>query len=74
MPSTDHGIAYAGTLGSWRKSSYSGGSGAECLEVAVGNPDVPVRDSNSPHGPVITFAAPHWTTFVAAVVEGQFDI
>lgn len=30
----------------WRKSSYSGGDGGNCLEVATGDPDiVPVRDS-----------------------------
>ncbi|MFJ4204811.1 DUF397 domain-containing protein [Streptomyces sviceus] len=23
---------------SWRKSSYSGGSGGDCLEVAIGHP------------------------------------
>ncbi|MFH9615013.1 DUF397 domain-containing protein [Streptomyces pratensis] len=57
----------------WYKSSFSGANQGECLEVAVGHPDVPVRDSKTPHGPVIAFSAPHWTTFVAAVVDGRFD-
>ncbi|MET8174519.1 DUF397 domain-containing protein [Streptomyces clavifer] len=74
MPNTNQSAACAGTSGRWRKSSYSGASGAECLEVALGHPIVPVRDSKAPHGPVIAFSAPRWTTFVTAVVEGQFDI
>ncbi|MFJ6833016.1 DUF397 domain-containing protein [Streptomyces sp. NPDC091209] len=49
----------------WRKSSYSGGQGGDCLEVADGHPSlVPVRDSKNPLGPVITFGAAAWGTFV----------
>ncbi|MFD7314605.1 MULTISPECIES: DUF397 domain-containing protein [unclassified Streptomyces] len=54
----------------WRKSSYSGGSNGDCLEVADGYPDVPVRDSKSPHGPVLVFPAAGWSVFVAAVSSG----
>ncbi|MFF8290873.1 DUF397 domain-containing protein [Streptomyces sp. NPDC016309] len=50
----------------WRKSSYSGGDGADCLEVADGHPDmIPVRDSKSPTGPVLVFRAAAWSSFVA---------
>ncbi|MFD7116212.1 DUF397 domain-containing protein, partial [Streptomyces sp. NPDC059922] len=45
----------------WRKSSYSGGSNGECLEVADGYADVPVRDSKSPHGPALFFPAAGWS-------------
>ncbi|MFD7220941.1 DUF397 domain-containing protein [Streptomyces sp. NPDC059892] len=54
----------------WRKSSYSGGSNGECLEVADGYADVPVRDSKSPLGPVLVFPAAGWAVFVAAVSSG----
>ncbi|MFJ9059004.1 DUF397 domain-containing protein [Streptomyces sp. NBC_00111] len=74
MHSTDHAVACVGRLSGWRTSSYSGGSGAECLEVGVGHPHIPVRDSKAPHGPVVTFSAPHWAAFVAAVADGQLDI
>ncbi|WP_326787051.1 DUF397 domain-containing protein [Streptomyces sp. NBC_00151] len=48
----------------WRKSSYSGGEGGNCLEVANGHPGpVPVRDSKNP-GPVIAFGAEAWGAFV----------
>ncbi|MFD3606770.1 DUF397 domain-containing protein [Streptomyces atroolivaceus] len=74
MHNVDPTVADDRTLTGWRKSSYSGGANGECIEVADGCTDIPVRDSKAPHGPVITFSAPHWTTFVAAVVDGQFDI
>ncbi|BFO22424.1 DUF397 domain-containing protein [Streptomyces sp. KM77-8] len=55
----------------WRKSSYSNGSGGDCVEVAVGLPDmgtdvvVPVRDSKrSGAGPVLIFRAAAWGAFV----------
>lgn len=52
----------------WHKSSYSGGSGGDCLEVAEGHPTlVPVRDSKNPHGPKLIFRASTWSAFVEAV-------
>ena len=36
----------------WRKSSYSGANGGECIEVAAtGKPLIAVRDSKDPNGP-----------------------
>ncbi|MFJ3694618.1 DUF397 domain-containing protein [Streptomyces sp. NPDC090052] len=50
---------------SWHKSSYSGGEGGNCLEVANDFPGiVPVRDSKNPHGPALVFRAPAWAAFV----------
>ncbi|WP_225846145.1 DUF397 domain-containing protein [Streptomyces sp. HPF1205] len=55
----------------WRKSSYSGGQGGECLEVADGVPGlIPVRDSKDPEGPVLVFPAADWAAFVTAVGNG----
>jgi hypothetical protein len=52
----------------WHKSSYSGGSGGNCLEVADGHPTVvPVRDSKNPLGPKLVFRAEAWTAFVEDV-------
>jgi Domain of unknown function (DUF397) len=49
----------------WRKSSYSGASSNNCLEVTDALPGVlPVRDSKVPAGPVLLFGAPSWATFV----------
>ncbi|MGA5216182.1 DUF397 domain-containing protein [Streptomyces cinereoruber] len=49
----------------WRKSSYSGTNGGECVEVADGFPGaVPVRDSKNPSGPALVVAPEAWRTFV----------
>ncbi|MGI5416650.1 DUF397 domain-containing protein [Actinomadura luteofluorescens] len=37
----------------WRKSSYSGGSGGECVELAVVSGRVLVRDSKDSGGPLL---------------------
>lgn len=59
----------------WRKSSYSGGNGGDCIEVAPGFPGlVPVRDSKDPHGPALVFPAAAWEAFVTAVREGDFPM
>ena len=56
------------TEATWRKSSYSGGSGGNCLEVAVGNSAVtPVRDSKTPEGPTLRFPATAWSAFVGSL-------
>ncbi|MGW0770958.1 DUF397 domain-containing protein [Streptomyces sp. NPDC002676] len=57
----------------WRKSSYSNPDGGECLEVCDTIPSaVPVRDSKTPHGPALVFAAKPWASFVTAVKGGAF--
>ncbi|MEV7445801.1 DUF397 domain-containing protein [Streptomyces sp. NPDC091204] len=56
---------------SWRKSSYSNGDGGECVEVSDGLPGlVPVRDSKlAGTGPVLTFPAAAWSSFVRGVKD-----
>jgi uncharacterized protein DUF397 len=58
----------------WAKSSYSGGNGGQCVEVAA-NLDgiVAVRDSKDPHGPALIFTPGEWQTFAAEVKSGNFD-
>ncbi len=52
----------------WRKSSYSGGSGGDCVEIATNLPGiVAVRDSKNPAGPELIFAAAYWRTFLADI-------
>lgn len=51
----------------WFKSSHSGGSGTECLEVAAPDSGLLVRDSKRPSGPVVAFKAEAWEAFVAGV-------
>lgn len=39
----------------WRKSSRSGGSGGQCVELATTYGFMAVRDSKNPNGPHIVF-------------------
>ncbi|MFI0784842.1 DUF397 domain-containing protein [Streptomyces lydicus] len=56
----------------WRKSSYSNGEGAACVEVADGHPGVvPVRDSKNPHGPALLFPISRWSSFIAALKDDE---
>ncbi|MFP3992168.1 DUF397 domain-containing protein [Streptomyces sp. E11-3] len=55
----------------WRKSTYSGGSGTECVETAFAPGATAVRDSKHPQGPHLAFSAATWSGFVHAVQTGQ---
>ncbi|KFG75775.1 DUF397 domain-containing protein [Streptomyces mutabilis] len=50
----------------WRKSSYSGDQGGNCLEVAdlPRHPTVAVRDSKNPAGPIVPLAPAAFAAFV----------
>jgi hypothetical protein len=52
----------------WRKSSYSGGNGGNCVEVAV-LPDArrAVRDSKDPDGRVLVFDTGDWLAFIRKI-------
>jgi hypothetical protein len=50
----------------WRKSSYSGNQGGDCVEVASLRPVVGVRDSKVADSPVITTPAEAWAAFLDA--------
>lgn len=54
----------------WIKSSYSGGSGTECVEVAASVENVAVRDSKAPHGPRLALGSAAWGDFVGALRQG----
>jgi hypothetical protein len=56
----------------WHKSSYSGASNGDCVEVADGFSGVPVRDSKDPQGPALVFRADAWAAFLVDVKAGRF--
>ncbi len=49
----------------WRKSSYSGNSGGNCVEVGAAAPLMAVRDSKDPDGPRLAFGREAWEAFAA---------
>ncbi|MDG5804542.1 DUF397 domain-containing protein [Streptomyces sp. JV178] len=51
----------------WFKSSYSGGSGTECVEAAFVRDGCAVRDSKDPSGPRLSFRSEAWADFMGAV-------
>jgi uncharacterized protein DUF397 len=57
----------------WFTSSFSGGNGDTCVEVAFWLGEVAVRDTKdralSPH----RYSASCWTEFLEAVRSGEFD-
>ncbi|MEU0204781.1 DUF397 domain-containing protein [Streptomyces canus] len=68
MKRNEHSIPDASAPTSWRKSSYSGGSSGDCLEVAnAAHRFVPVRDSKNPTGPAIFVSIPAWQSFVTSL-------
>ncbi|MFF5567687.1 DUF397 domain-containing protein [Streptomyces sp. NPDC012623] len=56
----------------WRKSSYSGGEQGQCLEIAETTSAVHVRDSKSPDGSTLTFAAAEFAAF--AHFASKFEV
>ncbi|WP_435270873.1 DUF397 domain-containing protein [Streptomyces sp. 1222.5] len=49
----------------WRKSSYSGDQGGDCVEVAeLAEATVAVRDSKNPAGPILTIGPATFTRFI----------
>ncbi len=51
----------------WRKSSYSGGSTAECVELAEIGAQVAVRDSKNPNGPRLALSRALFAALVAKI-------
>jgi hypothetical protein len=59
----------------WRKSSLSNGNGGNnCVEVAVLDAAVAVRDSKNPSGPALLFGTAQWDAFVDGAKRGEFDL
>jgi len=56
------------TGSAWRKSSYSGSNGGNCVQVARNLPGVvAVRDSKDPGGPILAFGSASWRAFRSSV-------
>jgi hypothetical protein len=59
----------------WTKSSYSGGQGGNCVEVAASTDGehVYVRNTRDRGGALLDFTPSEWDAFVAGVRAGEFD-
>ena len=56
----------------WGKSSFSGGNGT-CVEVALADWHVGVRDSKNTELGHLTIAATRWSAFVRAIKGGTLS-
>jgi hypothetical protein len=61
MEGTDHPVT------AWRKSTYSGGNGGDCVEVAGTQRAVVVRDTKDRAGEALTFGPGAWRRFAATI-------
>jgi hypothetical protein len=51
----------------WRKSTYSGNGGADCVEVADAVSVVMVRDTKDRAGGTLAFASDAWQSFTTSL-------
>ena len=58
-----------GTDLNWRKSSYSGNGGGECVEIGASPGAVVVRDTTDRTGPVLRFTPAAWRRFADQVKQ-----
>ncbi|GAA1513771.1 hypothetical protein GCM10009677_53650 [Sphaerisporangium rubeum] len=59
------------TSATWTKSSYSGGNGGNCVEIAsLAGGRRGVRDSKDPAGPVLVVGTDGWHAFRRGVRDG----
>lgn len=49
---------------SWFKSSYSSGSGGDCVEIADAGTAILIRDSKRPDVAILKVSTAQWTAFV----------
>jgi hypothetical protein len=59
--------------GKWRKSSYSQGGDANCVELAPGEQGLLVRDSKAPLGGMLSLADTGASAFLSAVKAGLYQ-
>ncbi|MEV5573361.1 DUF397 domain-containing protein [Spirillospora sp. NPDC052269] len=59
---------------SWRKSSYSQGEGADCVELARVAITVCVRDSKDRSGPGLVLSPAEARTLAVRIKDGELDL
>ena len=57
----------------WRKSSFTGGNGGTCVEIAATDNGVLVRNSNQPDAGTIAFTRSELAAWINGCKAGEFD-
>ena len=58
----------------WYKSTASGGGQGNCVEVAVVDDSILVRNSKVPFGSVLSFTRQDWAAFLEGVNNREFTL
>ncbi|MBT2208448.1 DUF397 domain-containing protein [Actinomadura sp. NEAU-AAG7] len=53
----------------WRKSTHSGGTGGECVEMASAPGLVAIRDSKDPDGPTLVVSRDDFASLVSSLKQ-----
>jgi Domain of unknown function (DUF397) len=74
MSDVSNGMPAAELTGArWVKSTRSGPTGGNCVEVAfLADGQVAVRNSRHPSGPALVFSAQEWDAFTDGAKDGEF--
>jgi Domain of unknown function (DUF397) len=74
MSSAANGMPASELAGArWAKSSRSGPTGGNCVEVAcLDDGQIAVRNSRHPSGPALVFTALEWKAFISGAKDGEF--
>jgi hypothetical protein len=74
MSDARNGVTASGLAGAtWFKSSRSGPTGGNCVEVAfLPAGDVAMRNSRQPEGPALVFTQAEWDAFIGGARDGEF--
>lgn len=57
----------------WRKSTWSSGNG-NCVEVALMEATVAMRDTKDRNGPALVLPSVGWRSFIDGARSGEFDL
>jgi hypothetical protein len=61
--------------GPWVKSSYSGPTGGNCVEIAfLTDGGVAMRNSRDPEGAALVFTRAEWDAFLGGARDGEFGL
>jgi hypothetical protein len=68
------GMNASGLTGvTWTKSTRSGPTGGNCVEVAfLPGGNVAMRNSRHPDGPALVFTPAEWSAFIGGARDGEF--
>lgn len=58
----------------WRKSTYSGPTGGDCVELAALPSEVAVRDSKNPEAPHLAFGRAAFGRALKEIRAGRHDL